>query len=490
MAAYVYSVNQERVYEAKATLLVQQRNLSGLAGFSDFRESGQLAATYASLAGASPFLDKVLADNGLARLGRVSIGVGTSPPRLHIRVRDRDPSVAARSADVISRDFIDYAIELRLGEIARLQAAAAAQGIIETQNLVAAQFALIDSLTVLEPVSIPSRPILPRTRQNVLLGVFLGAALATGAALILGSLRDTVRSPEELRRRFGVTGLGTVFKWPLPEVGEEELVVWKAPSSGYAESFKQIRTNLQFAAANHPGKVFVLTSPGPGEGKSTILSNLAITLAQTGQRVTVIDCDLRRPSLHRLMALPNREPGLSNFLAEPRTHLDSIIHGTQMEGVSIIPAGPLPPNPSELLGSNRMSNLLEGVQEKSDIVLLDSPPLLLVADGPLLASQSDGTIIVVDGFSTRSSSLREVLATLERTQAFVVGVVINKLKRSRFGYGYGYDYPYYYSDKYYKYYRASDPGDELVDGAGPIHRRPLRWVRSTLSRFRLPSSRS
>ena len=124
---------------------------------------------------------------------------------------------------------------------------------------------------------------------------------AVGGALLLSSLSDTARNAEELPRRFGVTALGSIFRWSPQEIEEHELVVWKAPSSGYSEAFEQIRANLQFATANQPGSVYLLTSPGPTEGKSTIICNLAVTFAQLGKRVMVVDGDLRRPTLHRML---------------------------------------------------------------------------------------------------------------------------------------------------------------------------------------------
>ena len=311
------------------------------------------------------------------------------PPGLEIKVRDSDPELAAATADIVAREFIDYVIEQRLAEIARLQAAAAAQGLSNVQDLVAAQFTVVDSLSLLEPVAGSAR-IVPQIGQQVMLGVLVGVILAGGLSLLLGSLGDTVGSPEEISRRFGLTVLGSIFRWTPEIAGEDELVVWKSPSSGFSESFKQIRANLQFATVNQPGNVYLTTSPGPGDGKSTIISNLAIALAQSGKTVIVVDGDLRRPSLHRRFQMPVREPGLSNFLGEQGTGVDDILHATQVEGVSVVPGGPIPPNPSELLGSPRMSVLLKQLAERADTVLVGSPPLLMVADGQILAARSTG----------------------------------------------------------------------------------------------------
>ncbi|MCI0440081.1 MAG: polysaccharide biosynthesis tyrosine autokinase [Chloroflexi bacterium] len=481
IAAFLYSRNQPLVYEASATLLVQQSRGS-TPGVSDFALSEQLANTYRRLVTTTPFLQQV-ADSNQTPLsasqlkGMIFAETSNNPPVVEIGVRSGDPLLAAQTADLIALEFIDYVIEQRLGEIARLQSAAAAQGIFNVQELVAAQFSAIDSLSLLEPVTQPTSPVLPKTRQNIIVGVLFGLMLATGAAFLLESLGDNVRSPEELNRRFGVTALGTIFRWSSQDADERELVLWKSPTSTYAESFRQIRANLQFATASSPGNVFLLCSPGPGEGKSTITCNIAIALAQMGKRVVVIDGDLRRATIHKRFAQVKREPGLSNFLAEFTNDKSEVIHATEIEGVFVIPSGPTPPNPAELLGSAKMGALLKQLRQEFDYVLVDSPPVLLVADGSILAAQANGAVIVVDGTNTRSSSLQATLNTLRNTKVNILGVIINKLKRKRFGYGYGYPYYYYYS--YNGYYGAQENG---TNGHKPLLQRPLVWARSLFSR--------
>ena len=257
------------------------------------------------------------------------------------------------------------------------------------------------------------------------------------------------------------------------------MVLWELPTSSYSESFRQIRANFQFAIANLAGNTFLVSSPGPEEGKSTVLSNLAVAIAQTGKRVVVVDGDLRRPSLHRLFASKGREPGLSNVLADPDTALDGVIRKSAIEGVDIVPSGPTPPNPGELLGSSNMTSLLARLKEEYDFVLVDSPPVLPLADGSVIASKVDGVVIVVDGLSTRSSSLQATLESLQKTQVNIVGVIINKLKLSRFGYGYPYYYYYYRS-----YYSYAEPQEASVDGTGPFYRRLARRARALLPRSR------
>ena len=473
LLGYFYSSSQDPVYEAKASILVQYRGNAFAAGTSDFRRSEELAATYSRLVTSSPFLltvreDPVFTSNA-GGFGSVSATTERNPPILNIRAQHRNPMIAATTAQVVAKRFIDYAIEQRLGEIARLQGAAAAQGISNVTDLVAAQFTALDSLSLLEPeVPTPGKPVIPRTRQNIILGSILGLIVAAAAVMLLESMRDTVRSVKDLNRRFGVSGLGAIFKWSPQEVEVGELTISAAPSSSYAEALRQTRANLQFASANKPEPVYLISSPGPGEGKTTLICNLAVAFAQSGKRVVVVDGDLRRPSVHNFFESMPREPGLSNYLAGI-DDLEAVTHAAQHEGVHVLPSGPIPPNPAELLGSPRMSSLLTHLSKGFDLVLIDSPPLLVVADGSIIASQVDDLVMVVDGLRTRSSSLQAALDVARTTRVNVLGVVINKLKRSRFGYGYNYGY-YYYYQQYYRYYSSSD--DASVNGTE-------KWLRKS-----------
>lgn len=460
-------------------MLVQQSRGGAFPGVSDFALSQQLASTYTRLVKTTPFLQKVIIETDLpysvtGLRSKISASTSTNPPVVEIVVSDRNSGAAATTANVVAQEFIDYIVEQRLAEIARLQSQAAAQGIVNVQDLVSAQLAAVNSLSLLEPV-ISASPVLPRIRQNVIISVIAGLILAIIIAFVLENLGDRVRSPEEISRRFGVTALGTIFQWTQQDAGTDELVLWKAPSSTYAESFRQVRANVQFATANQTGNIFLFCSPGPGEGKSTMTCNLAIALAQMGKKVIVIDGDLRRASVHKRFTTVSKEPGLSNYLADFTRDTATITHQSEVEGVSVIPAGPTPPNPSELLGSPKMSLLLGELKEQYDFILIDSPPILLVADGSILASQVNGVVVVVDGATTRSSSLQAALDMLRTTQVNIVGVVINKLKRARFGYGYGYPY-YYYS--YNGYYGTPESENGSLNGHRRFYHRPVDWVRS------------
>ena len=263
----------------------------------------------------------------------VSASTSLNPPLLEIRVSHGNAAVAADTAQIVAEEFIDYTINQRLAEIARVQSVAAIQGVTDLQGLVGSQFSAIDSLSLLEPVSTPGSPILPRNRRDTTIGALLGFLVAVAGILILESMGDSVRTVEQLSSRFGVSGLGGIFRWSSREAGEREIIISKAPASSYAEAFRQIRVNLEFAVAGLRGNVLLVSSPQPGEGKSTILANLAVAMAQSGKRIAVVDADLRRPSLHRLFSTVHRQPGLSNVLASQDTTLQDAMSPSHVEGL-------------------------------------------------------------------------------------------------------------------------------------------------------------
>ena len=467
--AYFYSQQQTKLYEAKATLLVEQRSSGLSTSISDYSLSARLSKTYAKLLTADPFLDQVRETNGFERLGSVQTRTQENPPLIEIYVRDSDRVLVGEVANAISLNFIDYVIERRLTEIARLQAAASAQGLSDVQSLVNAQFTALDSLYLLEPVSTPTTPISPDVQQNITFGVMIGLALALGLTFLISNLRDTVRNPDDIRTKFGVSVLGMVFEWSSKEVNENDLIVDTSPKSSFAEAFKQIRTNLQFAATKSESRVYLTSSPGPGDGKSTLISNLAVAIAQTGKKVLIVDGDLRRPTLHRRFKNITRDTGLSNYLSDNTETLGAVTQTSGVSGVDVITSGPIPPNPSELLDSPRMKDGIEKAKDIYDIILVDCPPVLMVADTPIISTVVDMAILVVDSFTTKTSSFGATVETLNNSGVEIAGVIMNKLKKPKFGYGYGYNYGYYYNYYYYNYkYSLEDTNPESKSSKNPF----------------------
>jgi len=214
--------------------------------------------------------------------------------------------------------------------------------------------------------------------------------------------------------------------------------------STVAESYKILRTNIQFSSLDKQLKVLLITSPGATEGKSTTASNLAIAMAQTDKKVLLIDCDLRKPSIHRVFGLVN-ERGLSNVLVEGLDY-HRISHMVNVPNLEVLTSGPNPPNPPELLGSARMRDFISKVKEDFDTVILDAPPVLPVTDSVILSTLADGVVFILSHGKTQFNMAVQAKQTMEKVEssARIIGTVINNIPSSH---SYGYDYYYYYSDE-------------------------------------------
>ncbi|PKM88858.1 MAG: capsular biosynthesis protein [Firmicutes bacterium HGW-Firmicutes-12] len=219
------------------------------------------------------------------------------------------------------------------------------------------------------------------------------------------------------------------------------LITYFNPKSPEAEAFKVLRTNLQFLKVDEQTKTILFTSVGPDEGKSTVLANLAVSLAQVGKKVLVVDCDLRRPVQHRIFGHINHK-GLTSVLSETDI-LEEVIQKTDAPGVFILTTGLIPPNPAELLSSDRMQIVLEKLEDMFDIVMIDSPPILAVTDAVILASMVDGVILITLAGRTVIDKAKEAKEKLLAAGAKILGVVLNGVERSRNDHY----YYYYYGDK-------------------------------------------
>jgi capsular exopolysaccharide synthesis family protein len=211
------------------------------------------------------------------------------------------------------------------------------------------------------------------------------------------------------------------------------LVTLADPRSPASEAFRTLRTNIQFSSLDKPVRTILVTGVDAGEGKSTTLANLAVVMAQGGKRVVVVDCDLRRPTLHKVFGLAG-EPGLTTAILEKTGHAAS--QKTAVEGLSLVASGPLPPNPSELLGSHRFEEILAALVNEADIVLLDAPPIVAVSDAAVLASKVDGVILVVSAGKTKRDLARRAKSLLEKVNAHILGVVLNNAPVERNMYTY------------------------------------------------------
>jgi capsular exopolysaccharide synthesis family protein len=265
-----------------------------------------------------------------------------------------------------------------------------------------------------------------------------GGMLAVGAAFVIGHLDDTVRTTDDVEKVSGLPALGVLAQIP-GEGPSEKLIVAQHPRNPISEAYRSLRTSLRYSSPDRPLRSLLVTSPHAKEGKSTLLANLAVTMAQAGQSVVVVDSDLRRPTQHRLFGVENRV-GLTSTLMEGGLSINGSLQETGVENLQVMTSGPLPPNPSELLGSQKMKDLMEELTQQADIVLYDSPPLLPVTDGAVLATRADAVLMVSESGRTRRGALKRALDSLGQVGVTVAGVALNRVSRR----GRGGDYYYYY----------------------------------------------
>jgi len=224
-----------------------------------------------------------------------------------------------------------------------------------------------------------------------------------------------------------------------------ELITKKHSKSPVSEAYRTIRTNVQFSAVNKDLKTIVITSATANEGKSTTISNLGVVMAQAGQKVVIMDCDFRNPTQHKIFQLPNK--GLSNCIAMHKSVMEIIQH-TDVEGLDVLTSGPVAPNPSEILSSKRMDEVLEVLGREYDYVLIDTPPILPVTDAAVMAAKVDGVIMLTAWGNLNPEVARDAKTRLVQAGANIIGVILNKVEvntpGNSYGYGYGYGYYYYY----------------------------------------------
>jgi capsular exopolysaccharide synthesis family protein len=224
------------------------------------------------------------------------------------------------------------------------------------------------------------------------------------------------------------------------------LYVAEHPRAPISEAFRSLRTNIQFASVDHPVRILVVSSAGPEEGKSTVAANLAVVMAQGDKRVILVDADLRRPSLHELLGLPNRL-GLSDLFLRVDVTLERALQSGGTPNLRVLTSGKLPPNPAELMGSERMAKLLSEMRAEADLVIMDAPPALVVTDAALLGARSDGLLLVVQPGKTRQDAATSAVESLKRTGTKVIGVVFNNVPIKHNRYYTDYRYASYYQSK-------------------------------------------
>jgi capsular exopolysaccharide synthesis family protein len=396
-------------------------SVSDLAQGSSFTEKQM--SSYAEVATSPLVLGPVVAELGLqsnpAQLAQsIHATVPANTVILEITATSTDPKEASATANAVGTQLQTVAASLYPERADGTQAVLA---------------------TTLTPARPPETPSSPNAKRNLALALVLGLAAGFGAALLRESLDTKIRSTRDVGSVTDRAVLGSVtFD---PEAKSHPIVLVDQPSSPRAESIRRVRTNLQFVDVASGSHSILVTSSIPSEGKTTTAVNLAVALADAGSRVLLVDADLRRPSLAGVVGVEG-EAGLTSVLIG-RTQARDVIQTCLGGRLDVLSAGPMPPNPSELLGSSAMVSLLDEVTSSYDVVLVDSPPLLPVTDAAILSKRVDGSLVVVGADKTQRTQLRNALDALEAVGANILGLVLNKVPtREAGGYGtmYGYSY--------------------------------------------------
>lgn len=335
----------------------------------------------------------------------------------------------------------------------------------------------VNNIRILDRPNLPIEALRPRVAVNIAVGILAGLLLGIGAAMARAMLDRSLRTPDEVERELGLPFLGLLPEFdkqdeksarrrarhrgmPASRPGRLELIVHEQPTSGIAEAARAIRTNLLFMSPDRPYKTLLIASAGPGEGKTTVGCCIAVAMAQAGQRVVLVDCDLRKPRIHHIFG-KRPEIGVTSALLDGSVVDDDDALKTDVENLYVIPAGPIPPNPAELLHSDRFQALLRKLQSRFDRVIIDSPPIVAVTDGAVLSTLVDGTVLVVRASTTTRDYARHGLRSLLDVGGKVVGAVLNAVDLNRQEYG----VYHYYGGKGVRYYQAQaetappDPGD-------------------------------
>lgn len=311
-------------------------------------------------------------------------------------------------------------------------------------------------LSIITPATTPETPTSPNTKVNLAVGFIIGLVVGLGFSVLRTKLDNRVRGEIDVRHVTAKPILGGIsFD---SDAVKKPLVTQFDALSPRAESFRQLRTNLQFAHISHKSKTVLITSSVPGEGKSTTATNLAISMAQSGKSVVLIDADLRRPMIGEYLGL-DRSVGLTTALIG-QADVDDLLQGWGEDNFYVLTSGQIPPNPSELLGSDEMRALLARLEQSFDAIIIDAPPLLPVTDSAVLSQLVDGVVVVVGTLGVRQTELEKSLAALEMVEASVLGLVLNRIpSKGPDAYAYG---------GYYTY--ESRPGKQGLDSRDATQR--------------------
>ncbi len=505
VSSYLIQRNDPPIYQSRTSLMVGRPLDSLNPSGSEFYLGQQLAETYAEFARREIVREATMKALGLEFLPEYTIGVPPRTQLLEITVTDIDPVRAQTVANALADQLIQMSpggmdpeeqerqafldrqladlekqIQATQDELLVLQTTLgdlfSASEIADTQvqiqalqaklNTLQANYAgflastqeeALNVLTVIEPANLPFDPIGPNKLMTTALAVAFGIILAAGTAYLLEYLDDSLDDADQASRVVGVPLLATLNRARLDD-GQGPLVTLDQPRIPLSEAFRDLRTNVQFLGLDGKSSSVLVTSANPNDGKSFTVSNLGIVLAQAGFRTVVVDGDLRRPRQHKYFEVTNQR-GLSDLILaviplgmpgrrEEAQPIDDLLHAriqaTRQNGLHLLTSGPIPPNPSELIGSGGMKLILKALQEQYDYVLIDSSPVLAVTDPSILATLSDSVLLVVHAGRTSKKNLVKSRERLEAVRANLRGVVVNRVSTAG-------------GSSYYRYYSEDEP---------------------------------
>jgi capsular exopolysaccharide synthesis family protein len=492
LVAFAQVSRQQDLYRASSTVEINPPTM-GTDQFTYYDTS--IVATYRELITTSEVLQPVIDDLNVplseAELrAKITTEPIASTRLMRIAVSDPNPETAANLANAVATEFQEFA-EARARKLAGPYRAALNQQISETQVKIDTTEQMIDTLVesedvtspetaaqietlrseltdlqgtyrdllvsanqmdlqeagaqtgvvVVQEASAPGAPYAPNVRLYTLLALLAGLCIGIGAVFLLEYLDNTTKVDTPYNELVGAPLMTTVPIVPTMEKLPHQLFILDQPMSPESESIRLLRANVEFALANSEINTLAVTSAGPGEGKSTVVANLAVAMAQTGYSVVVIDADLRRPAQHEAFNLSN-ERGLSTLLVRADLDWKTVARSNADLKLTVITSGPIPPNPGDLLKSNRFESLLDSISKDCDMVVIDTPPALAVSDALVVADVARDVLLVCRANETRVDKLQAAVAALPET-ARVIGVALNHQKRGK-------------AESYYYYYRSDD----------------------------------
>lgn len=514
ISSTLYTMQQPEIYRARTTVMVGSAIYDPNPNSGMLQLTQQLAQNYVNIAKRQGVRQATQEALGLNWLPNYNVWVVPQSPIIEFAVDAPNPALARDVANELVNQLIRQGptqeaeqerqafVEDRLqklqtsiqeteAEIDRLQneldSLLSAREIADTETQIAAlqsklttmdanygsllsttQQGAVNTLNVIEPAALPTRPMSSGFARNVMLAAMMGLILAAGGAYLLEYIDDSIKSGDEIARQHNMSVLGNIPLWDAAAAGADVPIMLADDQSPAAEAYRMLRTNLQFASVGKPLNTLLVTSPSEGDGKSMTAANLGTALAKIGKKVILVDADLRRPKQHRLFKLVN-SVGITTALLTDTWDFDLLLQETPVEGLRVLTSGPLPPNPAELLGSQRMRNLLDSLEAEADILILDSPPVTLVSDTAILSTLADGVLTVLRHGHTRRDRAKRALNTLQQVNAYFAGIVLNGIsakKSASDSYHYAYEYGYGYSLAGTNRTRAgaAHPGAELNGG--------------------------